>query len=61
MQQEVPSITLSGLSECHYNGKCDKLIGLKLILLYYLTHITSVLALSHFWWLVPVFYFLYRW
>ena len=54
MQQEGPSITISGLSECHYNGKCVKLIGLKLILLYYLTHITSVLALSHFWWLVPV-------
>ena len=61
MKQEVPSITLSGLSECQYNGKCVKLIGWKLILLYYLIHITSALALSHFWWLVPVFSFMYRW
>ena len=61
MHKEGPSITLSGLYECHYNGKCVKLIGLKLILLYYLAHITSVLALSQFWRLVPVFSLLYRW
>ena len=55
MQQEGPSVPLSGLSECHYNGKCVKLHGFKLILLYYLAHIASVIFLSHVWWLVPVF------
>ena len=27
----------------------------------YLTHISSVLIISHFWWLVPVFSMVYRW
>ena len=29
--------------------------------LYYLSQIASVLVLSHFWWLVPVLYMVYRW
>ena len=56
MKEGGTSITLSGISECHYNGKCVKLHGLKLILLYYLAHIDSVIILSHFLWLVHVFY-----
>ena len=34
--------------------------NLKLILLYYLAHIPSILVLSHFWWSVPVFSMVYR-
>ena len=33
----------------------------ELVGLCYLAHIASVLVLSQFWWLVPVFYMLYRW
>ena len=32
-----------------------------LVGLYYLAHIASVLILSQFWWLVPVFSMVYRW
>ena len=51
---------LSRIYECHYNGKRVKLHGLKLILLYYLAHIASVLVLSNFWWSVPVLSVVYR-
>ena len=48
MQQEGTSVSLLGLSEYYYHGKCVKLHYLKLILLYYLAHIASVLILYHF-------------
>ena len=35
--------------------------NLKLILLYYLAHIPSIIFLSHFWWSVPVFSMVYIW
>ena len=35
--------------------------NLKLILLYYLSHIPSILVLSQFWWSVPVLSMVYRW
>ena len=47
--------------ECHYHGKCVKLHGLELILLYYLAHIASVLVIYHFWLLVAIFSVVYRW
>ena len=33
----------------------------ELVGLYYLAHINSVLICSNVWWLVPVFYMVYRW
>ena len=32
-----------------------------LVVLYYLSHIASVLFLYHFWWFVPVLSISYRW
>ena len=58
--QEGTYVTFLGMSECHYNGKCVKLHGLKLILFYYLANLASVLILSHFWWSVPVLSMVYR-
>ena len=55
MKQKGPSVPLSGLYEFHYHGKCVKLNGWKIIFLYYLAHISSVLLLFHFWWRVTVF------
>ena len=60
INQGGPYVPLSLLLECHHYGKSFKLHGLKLILLYYLAHIASVLVLYHFWWLVPVF-LVYGW
>ena len=36
------------------------MLNLKLILLYYLSHIPSIIVLSHFWWSVPVFSMVHR-
>ena len=61
MQEEVLFVPIYGLNECHYHGKCVKLHGLILILLYYLAHVASVLILSHFWCLIHVLSTVYRW
>ena len=38
MQQEGPSVTISVMSECHYNGKCVKLHGLTYIAVLFIPH-----------------------
>ena len=61
MQQEGTYVPLSELSECHYNGKCVKIHGLRLILLYYFANISSVIILSQFGWLVHVLSMAFIW